>query len=114
MMAQRTGDPGPDWVIDPKLDHMNMDELFACVYALDEVNTIQCYISHVCGSMGKTCHAVKPPPVYGLCGTDESENNRLKWYYGIDKVGSWKMPWYNSVNVYASYRDFQHGTSIHQ
>lgn len=97
-----SGDPGP--FHDVGLDHTDIEDVFACVEALDEVNTIQCYIVHVCGSLGKKCHAVKPPPQYGEVGFEESENNRLKWAYGVGK-GAWKMPWYNSVTVYGSYRD---------
>jgi hypothetical protein len=97
----------PEWVHDVSLDHNNMEEIFACCKALHEVNTVQNYIVHVCGSQGIKCNAVKPPPIYGDVGTDDSENNRLKWPYGRNKVSPYKMPWYNSVDVYESYRAFQ-------
>lgn len=93
----------PEWVKDVPVDHNDMDQVFGLCAALDEVNTTQNYITHVCGSIGKKCNVVKPPPMFGPVGTDDSDNNRLKWNYGLGG----KHPWYNSVEVYNTIDDFR-------
>lgn len=92
-------------VFDPGIDHNDMEQVFAAVNACDYVVSVQSYIVHVCGSIGRECHAVKPPPIYGE--SEDDDNNRLKWYYGINRASPWKMPWWNSVKCYAGYQDFQ-------
>lgn len=94
-------DSGPDWMYDPQIDHNDIDDLFALVAALDEVNTVQSVIAHIAGSQGKKCNVIKPPPIFAT--DDNPDNNRLKWYYG--KGGS--MPWYKSLKVYNSFKEFQ-------
>jgi len=97
----------PDWIKSVPVDHNNMEEIFALCAAVDEVNVTQNYIVHVCGSMGKKCNTIKPKPQYGPVGFDESENNRLKWAYGISKNPSWGHPWYSSETVYKDAEHFQ-------
>jgi len=99
-------DPGPEWVHDCGVDHNDFDDLFALCSALDEINTVQSVIAHVCGSQGKECNVIKPPPMFAK--QDNPDNNRLKWYYGIGK-GSWKMPWYQSNTVFENHITFKNG-----
>lgn len=95
-------DPGPDWMECLEVDHNNMEQVFALVKAMDEVNVTQNYIVHVAGSQGVKCHTVKPPPIFGEVGSDDSDNNRLKWSYGLGG----QHPWYQSVRVYNHVREF--------
>lgn len=92
------GEMPPNGVInfpghDPLAD---MENHFALVAALDKVHTVTQTVVHVCGSMGKECHAVIPPR-----GTGEVDN--FLWYYGTGG----KMFTYNSVSVYPSIFDFK-------
>ena len=100
-------DPGPDWCFNPKINHNNIEQTLAATQACDYVVSVQSYLVHICGSLGKECHAIKPPPIYGEVGTDDSTNNRLKWYYGVNKRSPWKMPWWKSVKCYSSWNDWQ-------
>ncbi len=102
-----TEENAPDWVKPMPVDHNNMEEIFALCAALDEVNTTQNYIVHVCGSIGQKCNVIRPVPQFGPVGHDTSENNRLKWNYGISSNPSWGHPWYESVRVYMNHRAFQ-------
>lgn len=99
-------DPGPDWIHSLGTSHDDMEDVFALCAAMDHVVTTQNYIVHVCGSQGVSCDVIKPPPIFGEVGTPESDNNRLKWAYGIGEK-RWTMPWYNSVTVYKNSEAFR-------
>ncbi|NIV11008.1 MAG: hypothetical protein GWN62_06865 [Aliifodinibius sp.] len=95
----------PEGVLDPGLDHNDMEAVFSTIGALDKVYTTWNYIVHVCGSIGKECHAIRPPYTQENTGIG---NNRFKWNYGIGDV-SWPHPWYESVTVWKSYEHFRRG-----
>ena len=99
------GAEAPEWAEDSNLDHNDMEKVFSVVNSLNKVHTTWNYIVHVCGSIGKECHAVRPPYTQENTGIG---NNLLKWNYGTGDV-SWKHPWYNSVTVWKSHEHFRRG-----
>ena len=95
------GEIPPGWMVDPGLDHNDMEKVFALVSVLKEVRSVFSYMCHVAGALGVRVKAIKPP--YQCMKNLGTGNNRLKWPY-MTGQGAWKTPWYNSMTVYESWK----------
>lgn len=80
----------------------DFENLFAFVSALDRVVSCTQTLVHVCGALGKECHAIIPP-----------KNGEVDWYlwYHLagqkDGVKSWPHLVYGSVTVYETIDEFR-------
>ena len=80
----------------------DFENLFAFVSAIDRVVSCTQTLVHVCGSLGKECHAIIPP-----------KNGEVDWYLWYHLAGqregvkSWPHLVYGSVTVYETIEDFR-------
>jgi hypothetical protein len=82
----------------------DMEAMFAFVSNLDYVNTVSQTLVHICGAIGKECHAVIPP-----------KNGEVKWYlwyyYTVQNKDFWQMLPYRSVTVYRDIDSYERNRS---